>query len=141
MRLYEFKNIISENFKEDEFDENLYRIENDIKLKTKVKSIIKSILDKDEDFLYDIASAFVWRDGSNGYISFDKLNHYINDLAYRTYADAPHLFDGNLSLSKIERIKDQVYYTGDLVRGDSEKGQEFITRTNWVYNPDDEFRW
>jgi hypothetical protein len=109
-----------------------YEVSQNDPFKTMIKNLLVESL-KDEEILLKIADNFYWSDGSNGYISFDNLNHFITDLGYRIFAEYPQIIrDKNL-----EEFKKQ------LLRNGSVNVTPFIRERfkDFKYNPNDEFSW
>ena len=100
-------------------------------LKTKIKDMLVNIF-KDKDFMVKIADNYEWKDGSNGYINFSSLNHYINDMGYRAYAENPEVLDSE------EELKEHLRYEWTSTGTEFKKGEKY---RDFEYNPEDEFRW
>ena len=82
-----------------------------------------------------VADNFEWSDGSNGFINFSNLNHYITDIGYMSYADNPSLIQS----FDVDGLKKHILYSyASTTNGDLRKGKKYI---NFKYNPNDEFSW
>jgi hypothetical protein len=103
---------------------------------SRVKGYIKDILVEvfsDVDVIVRVADNFEWSNGSNGFINFDDLDHYITDIGYRSFADDPDLFND------IDKLNRHILYNyASSAGGDLSRGERYV---GYKYNPDNEFDW
>lgn len=127
------KNIIRRIIKEETEDawETRYEDAKNQPLKNKIKNNLIKIF-KDKNVLVRVADNFYWSNGSNGSINYSNLNHFINDIGYRTYADKPELLDN------LEGFKNHILYSYASNGDDLRMGNKYL---KWKYNPNDEFSW
>jgi hypothetical protein len=111
--------------------DELYSDAQEEPIKSKIKNILVDIFN-DEDVLVAVADNYEWTDGSNGFINFSNLNHFITDIGYKTYADDPNF------LSDVDEFKKHILYSYASSGDDHKRGEKY---RNFEYNPNDEFQW
>lgn len=130
-RIQSYLSGISDTLIDKDWDE-LYEEAQQYKNKWVIQEILKLIF-KDKDVMVRVADNYYWSDGSNGFINFSNLDHYITDIGYRSFADNPELF------KNIDELKKHILYSyassGD---GNLKAGLKY---KNYKYNPDNEFTW
>ena len=101
-------------------------------LKTKIKKALVEVF-KDKDLMVAVADNYEWSDGSNGFINFSNLNHFITDIGYKSYADEPSLIEDT------SELKQHIYHSYASSRGsDMRRGMKY---KNFKYDPKIDFSW
>ena len=111
--------------------DQLYELAQQNKNKIAIKKILQELL-KDKQVMVRIADNYDWSNGSNGFINFNSLNHYITDIGYKSFADNPDLFND------IEMLKKHILYNYASAEGNLSRGENY---RNEKYDPTDDFNW
>lgn len=61
------------------------KVENDDELKYKLRKLLKLALEENPDIKVSLADQYEWSDGSNGFINFNELDHWLNWFAEDMY--------------------------------------------------------
>jgi hypothetical protein len=130
LRENEFPSVATQLISKD-WDE-LYEEAHEEPISSKIKSLLVKIF-KDKKAMIAIGDNYEWSDGSNGFISFSQLDHFITDAGYQTYAENPD------SINNIQEFKKELLYRhASPVDGENRKGQKYKNKN---YNPNNNFSW
>lgn len=109
-----------------------YELAQQVRVRSAIIEALRIVF-SDPDVMVRVGDNYVWTDGSNGFINFSDIDHYITDIGFRSFADDPGLFQD------INKLRNYILYSyatsadSDLRRGEAYRDH--------VYNPDNKFEW
>lgn len=108
-----------------------YELAQQVRVRSAIIEALRIVF-SDPEVMVRVGDNYAWGGGSNGFINFSDIDHYITDIGFCAFADDPGLFQD------INKLHNHILFAYASSPGDLRRGEKY---RDHVYNPDNKFEW